>query len=65
MLAGIAGLLANWARHETLLFARVRLRQARADAESAYALRLYPACPNLPAVMGTLLYDSCLYRAFL
>ena len=59
MLAGIAGLLALW-EHETLLFARsCRLRQARADAESAYALyRLYPACPELTGRGGYLLYDS-------
>ena len=59
MLAGIAGLLALW-EHETLLFARsCRLRQARADAESAYALyRLYPACPELTGRDGYLLYDS-------
>ena len=59
MLAGIAGLLALW-EHETLLFARsCRLRQARADAESACALyRLYPACPELTGRDGYLLYDS-------
>lgn len=48
MLAGIAGLLALW-EHETLLFARsCRLRQARADAESAWC-----ALPAVSCVPGT------------
>lgn len=59
MLTALLGLLTLW-EHETLLFARsCRLRQARADAESAYALyRLHPERRELTADDGYLLYDS-------
>lgn len=59
MLTALLGLLTLW-EHETLLFARsCRLRQARADAKSAYALyRLHPERRELTADDGYLLYDS-------
>lgn len=59
MLTGMLGLYALW-EHETLLFARsCRLRQARADVESAYALYCrHPDCEELLRPEGYLLYDS-------
>lgn len=59
ILAGLAGLLALW-EHERLLFAhQSRLRQSRADIESAYALyRLHPDRTELTDSIGYLLYDS-------
>lgn len=59
MLTAMLGLLALW-EHETLLFARTqRLRQARADVESAALLyRLHPDDRVLTAAGGYLLYDS-------
>lgn len=59
ILTGLLGLLALW-EHETLLFARSnRLRQARADVESTYALyRLHPDVLSETATDGYLLYDS-------
>ena len=59
MLTATLGLLALW-EQETLLFTRTqRLRQARADVESAALL--YPLHPDeraLTAAGGYLLYDS-------
>ena len=59
MLTAMLGLLALW-EHETLLFVRTqRLRQARADVESAALLyRLHPDDRALTAAGGYLLYDS-------
>lgn len=59
ILTGMLGLVALW-EHETLLFARnCRLRQAQADAASAYVLyRLHPGDGALTAPGGYLLYDS-------
>lgn len=59
VLTGMLGLVALW-EHETLLFARTcRLRQARADVGSAYALyRLHPDCEALSHPEGYVLYDS-------
>lgn len=59
MLTAMLGLVALW-EQETLLFARSqRLRQARADAESAYTLwRLHPDNDALTASDGFRLYDS-------
>lgn len=59
MLTGILGLLALW-EHEMSLFARnCRLRQARADVASAYALYgLHPEYADLAGQAGYLLYDS-------
>lgn len=59
MLTAMLGLLMLW-EQETLLFARSqRLRQARADAESAYTLwRLHPDNDALTASDGFRLYDS-------
>lgn len=59
MFTAMLGLLLLW-EHETLLFARAqRLRQARADVESAATLyRLYPDAEALTAAGGYLLYDS-------
>lgn len=59
MLTALLGLLMLW-EQETLLFARSqRLRQARADAESAYTLwRLHPDNDALTASDGFRLYDS-------
>lgn len=59
MLTATLGLLALW-EQETLLFTRTqRLRQARADVESAALLyRLHPDERALTAAGGYLLYDS-------
>lgn len=59
MLTGMLGLYALW-EHETLLFARsCRLRQARADVESAYALYcLHPGAEEPVHPGGYRLYDS-------
>lgn len=59
MLIGLLGLLTLWG-HEALLFARdCRLRQARADVESAYTLyALAPQHDGLTASEGCQLYDS-------
>ena len=59
ILTAMLGLVALW-EQETLLFARSqRLRQARADAESAYTLwRLHPDNDALTASDGFRLYDS-------
>ena len=59
MLTAVLGLMSLW-EHETLRFARSqRLRQARADAESAYLLyRLHPDAAELTATEGYLLDDS-------
>ncbi len=59
MFTAMLGLLLLW-EHETLLFARAqRLRQARADVESAATLyRLHPDAEALTAAGGYLLYDS-------
>lgn len=59
MFTAMLGLLLLW-EHETLLFARAqRLRQARADVESAATLyRLHPDRQTLTASEGCLLYDS-------
>lgn len=59
MLTALLGLVTLW-EQETLLFARgQRLRQARADVESAYMLyRLHPDDESLTAPEGYLLYDS-------
>lgn len=59
MLTAMLGLFMLW-EHETLLFARTcRLRQARADVESAYTLyRLHPKAEALTTPEGYLLYDS-------
>ena len=59
MLTGMLGLYALW-ESETLLFARsCRLRQARADVESAYALySLHPDREELAHPGGYRLYDS-------
>lgn len=59
ILTGMLGLLALW-EQESLLFARsCRLRQARADVESAYTLyRLHPTFDGLLDVPGFLLRDS-------
>ncbi len=59
MLTAMLGLLALWER-QTLLAARTqRLRQARADVESAVTrYRLHPHEPQLTAPEGCLLYDS-------
>lgn len=59
LLTALLGLVMLW-EQESLLFARsLRLRQARADVESAYALyRLHPGLGALTALEGYLLYDS-------
>lgn len=59
ILTGMLGLVSLW-EHETLFFARsLRLRQARADAESACTLyRLHPDDGALTAPGGFVLYDS-------
>ena len=59
MLTATLGLLALW-EQETLLFTRTqRLRQARADVESAALLyRLHPDERALTAAGGYLLYDA-------
>ena len=59
MLTAMLGLLALW-EQEMLLFMRTqRLRQARADAESAITLYLlHPRERSLAAAEGYLLYDS-------
>lgn len=59
MLTALLGLLTLW-EHETLLFARsCRLRQARADIESAYTLyRLHPDPEEFTAPSGFHLFDS-------
>lgn len=59
MLTALLGLLMLW-EQESLLFARgQRLRQVRADAESAYTLyHLHPQDESLTAPEGFLLYDS-------
>lgn len=59
MLTAMLGLAMLW-EHETLLFTRsVRLRQARADIESAYVLyRLHPRREELTGSEGYLLCDS-------
>lgn len=59
MLTMLLGLLMLW-EHEELLFARMRrLRQARADIESAYTIYgLHPENEELTPANGYLLYDS-------
>lgn len=59
MLTALLGLMMLW-EQESLLFVRSqRLRQARADAESAYTLyRLHPDDASLTASEGCRLYDS-------
>lgn len=59
MLTAMLGLIALWQQH-TLLYARTqRLRQARADVESAVTLCLrHPDREALTAADGYLLYDS-------
>lgn len=59
MLTAMSGLVMLW-EHETHLFARSRrLRQARADTESACTLyRLHPDLAGLTSSEGYLLYDS-------
>ncbi len=59
LLTALLGLVMLW-EQESLLFARsLRLRQARADVESAYALyHLHPGLEALTASEGCLLYDS-------
>lgn len=59
MLTALLGLVMLW-EQESLLFVRsLRLRQARADVESAYALyRLHPGLESLTDSPGCLLYDS-------
>ncbi len=59
LLTAMLGLVALW-EQQTLLFVRgQRLRQARADVESAYTLYgLHPDDPALTAPDGYLLYDS-------
>lgn len=59
LLTGLLGLLMLWEQEMTLFARSQRLRQARADTESAYALyRLHPDDKALTAPEGYLLYDS-------
>lgn len=59
MLTALLGLLMLWEQEMTLFARSRRLRQARADVESAYALyRLHPDDKALTAPEGYLLYDS-------
>lgn len=59
MLTAMLGLLALWERQRLLAARTQRLRQARADVESAVTLyRLHPHEPPLTAAEGCLLYDS-------
>ncbi|WP_295940252.1 polymer-forming cytoskeletal protein [uncultured Alistipes sp.] len=59
MLTALLGLLVLW-EHEMLLFAHsCRLRQTRADVESAYTFyRMYPGAGELTAPEGYRLHDS-------
>ncbi|WP_297410970.1 polymer-forming cytoskeletal protein [uncultured Alistipes sp.] len=59
MLTAMMGLLALWEQHMLLFERTQRLRQARADVESAATLyMLYPRQQALTAAQGYTLYDS-------
>lgn len=59
MLTALLGLATLWEQEMSLFARSQRLRQARADVESAYVLyRLHPDDESLTAPEGYLLYDS-------